>query len=64
MCVNAQMLDVAHEYLRENLAKKPTILLVIVVIPIIGKSVLFTPCLSNADYNKIRCMFVFIHVQV
>ena len=37
MCVNAQMLDVAHEYLMGNLAKQPTILLMIVVIPIMNK---------------------------
>ena len=31
------MLDVAHEYLMGKFSKKPTILLIIVVIPIINK---------------------------
>ena len=30
VCVNAQMLDVTHEYLRVYLEKKPTILLMVV----------------------------------
>lgn len=36
----AQMLDTAREYLKEKLAKEPTLLLLIVGIPNVGKSAL------------------------
>ena len=46
--VNVQMLDVAHEYLREKLAKEPTLLLMIVGIPNVGKSALINTLFRNA----------------
>jgi len=43
-----KMLDVAHEYLREKLAKEPTLLLMIVGIPNVGKSALINTLFRNA----------------
>ena len=48
LCVNVQMLDVAHVYLREKLAKEPTLLLMIVGIPNVGKSALINTLFRNA----------------
>lgn len=48
-----QMLDVAWDFLREKLAKEPTLLLMIVGIPNVGKSALINTLFRHAhSLNK------------
>lgn len=46
--VSKQMLDVAWDFLREKLAKEPTLLLMIVGIPNVGKSALINTLFRHA----------------
>lgn len=55
------MLDVAHEYLREKLAKEPTLLLMIVGIPNVGKSALINTLFRNAPTTSKLGAGLFFH---
>ena len=48
LVVLEQMLDVAWDFLREKLAKEPTLLLMIVGIPNVGKSALINTLFRHA----------------